>query len=353
MFRATSRTNLDLVLDEIKSSLEHDNEGVHDQEMHAGIASALLQKLALSLAFKHGAENIIIKICYALGLVFQCSSHVCEMVFEEIGDDLISILVIVIDSAIAGVFHENRTKIVMNAVGALCCICRSSAAKTSILHHTTLFNTFLRIVSEDYPDQAKVNVLDIIGSIALAEQANNDSFISKEKTLVDTLTFCVNAEARIVRKQAAQTITNILSIVDSTESIDLQKMTRSLIVLGDEFSESTRLTACVSKILSQEPSIAIYLYLELNNVMVDFLKRVSMNDSSKSTRYYAITVLKHLFCDEAIAGKIQNNESIITTITCIAKNDPEKEVSDLAVDTLYDLVMALRETRKVPYEVSA
>ena len=332
---------MELVLDEIKTSLEHDSEQGHDDEMRAGIANALLQKLALALMFTDGAVNVILKICYVLGLVFQCSNHVCDTVYDEIGDDLVCMLIAVLEKCMDGAFPEMNNKIVVNAVGALCCICRLPSASKYVACQANVFKIFLGIVTEDFSDQAKVNVLDIIGSIIVDEQMRDKAFLNKNENLVDALMFCVDAGTPVVRRQGGLTAASILNQIDIEENKSLEKMIKGLVLLGEQFSDSSRLSACISACLFKVPSIAISLYSELGNVLLDLLKRIATNDISEYTRLCATTVLKRLIIDDATIDKVVIHDSVINAIASIAKFDSEKEVREIAVEALYELSLKL------------
>lgn len=283
-------------------------------------------------------------ICKALEMVYRCSSATRAKSYEEIGHELTTTYMKIIERCEQGI------------------IPRGASIVNDIL---LVFQYFARVQSISIPLASQRNVLKTLGSLIGSTSTPNSTRATAMSTLADLACAEVNGNrmAKIpglfgsiievayldssgeTRESAARAIQNIVfSLEDNVPSVKFEKLVKALSILMTDKHEKTRKYAAGAlQNLTTWSDVQVRLVTFDGGAVVDSLVRLISSRDSEETRARAVGAIINLTSEDT-TGTLCLHRSLLSYLGNCASSDKSAIVKKNAADAL----MWLAEDMKTP-----
>eukprot|EP00588_Corethron_pennatum_P014684 CAMPEP_0194269672 /NCGR_PEP_ID=MMETSP0169-20130528/3795_1 /TAXON_ID=218684 /ORGANISM="Corethron pennatum, Strain L29A3" /LENGTH=223 /DNA_ID=CAMNT_0039011407 /DNA_START=474 /DNA_END=1142 /DNA_ORIENTATION=- len=163
LLRAAAQTRQalsDEEYEQLYDELNHENETYHDDEIKAGIATALclvlenLIKYPTNRDMQERACTEMENICALLKIIFGCSEKCREESYNEIGHEVVNLLIMVLDKCTSSdMFAHDPSLIIENIIKLFCIFVQSTPGCKHTASNDRVFYIFAKTLNTGFEAQ--------------------------------------------------------------------------------------------------------------------------------------------------------------------------------------------------------
>ena len=261
---------------------DHDDEMKHNDEIQMGAAAALYTKLALALFQRHSEEEILL-LCESFSCLLLCSEGVKVRCVDEIGADLITLLLKILKGCLDKRINDEKGMILEDTLSIFAQLSFVPSAET-ILSTNSSFSGYLKdiITDEKSPsDGAKADALALIVNLSFSNETSN--FKSKA-VFLNTLISLIHQKDGILFERALATLCHISQYIDGSEGVyDILSDDKFIEKLGETLKTSDTSNQEYSAGILNNISASKYAsnYLAKNQTLLDIVLEIISKGESK------------------------------------------------------------------------
>ena len=244
---------------------------------------ALYTKLALALFQSHSEEEVYI-LCEVLNCILLCSDDIKMHCVEEIGVDLITLLIKILKDCLSQRFADAKGVILENTLSIFVQLSFSPAAE-SILSKQAQFLELLMdiVVDESTPsDEAKADALALVANLAFSKDSHNSKPTAQ---FVNTLIDLTYNGSGILLDRSLAVLCHLSRGIQNDSSLSSLFANENLLKkLGDILTSNDALKTGYSAGILNNMSVSASASFELvsNGFLLDILLDVISEGESKS-----------------------------------------------------------------------
>ena len=314
--RAVARKDCITAITQACSLFDHSDREWHDFEIEKGAHIALFKLLSivLSRASKSTADSSHVgfkgdevqQLCRSLEMVHRCSARCISLSFNEVGEDLIDIILHVIERCMDNVIRDDSDVGVVSSLKVLLYYSEEGnvpqrRAIKYMVNRPGLMSLLLRVASSDnfIDERGKEVALKIIANLDYSRSTHKRNVSSTDILLLDTLienAFHPSADA--VRNNAALGLNNLSCHSEHVATMTEEKVLDALLrLLRDDNSLTRQYAASTIKNLAKVRDNAVILVNHGYGSLLDELIKIIESDDSDEARRSASRALKDgMYC---------------------------------------------------------
>eukprot|EP00588_Corethron_pennatum_P000322 CAMPEP_0194283136 /NCGR_PEP_ID=MMETSP0169-20130528/24728_1 /TAXON_ID=218684 /ORGANISM="Corethron pennatum, Strain L29A3" /LENGTH=627 /DNA_ID=CAMNT_0039028673 /DNA_START=163 /DNA_END=2046 /DNA_ORIENTATION=+ len=350
--------------DELHNEVNHENEGKHDDEIEAGLATALCRLLEAVLIMPN-TDKEVAKICVDLELVYRCSDPSRDESFEAIGLELVHLILQVLDRCVDGTFKREPEFILKRVIKVFGYFALLKSARVPMANNTGMLDGLVKVVNTDISSMARVDAIWTISNLAFTDA--NRVKMAAHPGLVGAL---IGASARghtETRNEAAAALMNLAAASQNHDKlvyhVGYLSALRNLLASGGD--AQSRSAGALRNLASGAESVKVQLVSFNNRAILDALVKVVDDDNVLKGSERAIGALKNCVCpgtSEAMAEHPQLIETLANiassskfpsaqTSSALALKDLSKEINhpspshEIVLRSLKACALSGRETK--------
>eukprot|EP00588_Corethron_pennatum_P008960 CAMPEP_0194276532 /NCGR_PEP_ID=MMETSP0169-20130528/9104_1 /TAXON_ID=218684 /ORGANISM="Corethron pennatum, Strain L29A3" /LENGTH=626 /DNA_ID=CAMNT_0039020275 /DNA_START=154 /DNA_END=2034 /DNA_ORIENTATION=+ len=319
-------------LTRIFDTVDHDETEYHDDEVDSGLAVALCHLLDLVLK-KNDQKHLDKKlqlICTSLELIHRCCNIQCEESFENIGNELVDLLIRVIDVCLS-ISHEQRETSGTTTGKAIRIFGYFAAVKnahTHMLENTKILDGIVKIILFSRESDSRVDAVWTVSNLAFTN-AGRDAILAHPDLLKALFNF--KGKKHQFRTEVAAVLLNLTVSSSNQESlIDCRPFLPTLVRLMSTGSDEARSRAAGAfRNLSTNNFLIPKLTSFADGIIIDTLiNGISSHMDDRKTCCRATATLKN-FVRETNAEAMANHTGLLAIFTAIIteSNNPEAATS--------------------------
>ena len=315
--RAVARRDCITAITQACSLFDHNDKECHDFEIENGAHIALFKLLCIVLnravskgsggdaSFPGYKGDEVQQLCSSLEMVHRCSPRCVSISFEEVGVDLIGIILHVIERCLDNVIRDDSDVGIVSCLQVLLVYSDEdsgvdSERKRAVKYMTRqpgLMQLLLRVASSDniIDERGKEVALKIIANLDYSRSgAHKRSTSMTDILLLDTLIEnSYHSSADAVRNNAALGLNNLSCHAEYIATMSEEKVYNALIqLLRDDNVLTRQYAASTVNNLAKIKENAIHLVEHGFGALLDELVKIIESDESDETRRSASRALK-------------------------------------------------------------
>lgn len=300
--RAVARKDCITAITQACSLFDHNDQEWHDFEIQKGAHIALFKLLSivLSRASKSDGSHVgykgdeVQQLCRSLEMVHRCSTRCILLSFDEVGEDLIDIILHVIERCMDNVIRDDSD---VGAVSSLKVLLYYSDGQNIpqrraikyMANRPGLMSLLLRVAASDnfVDERGKEVALKIIANLDYSRSTHKRNLSSTDILLLDTLienSFHPSADA--VRNNAALGLNNLSCHNEHIATMIEERVLEALLrLLRDDNSLTRQYAASTVKNLAKVRENAVVLVNHgYGSLLEELIKIIESDDSDEARR---------------------------------------------------------------------
>jgi len=366
LLRAAAQTRQalsDEEYEQLYDELNHENETYHDDEIKAGIATALclvlenLIKYPTNRDMQERACTEMENICALLKIIFGCSEKCREESYNEIGHEVVNLLIMVLDKCTSSdMFAHDPSLIIENIIKLFCIFVQSTPGCKHTASNDRVFYIFAKTLNTGFEAQKSgkflpqfaMDIIWIISKIALIDDYCTK--ISSCREIIDALLLSCRQEELII--ETAAVLLN-LSASESSHSRLIRhagflEVIRYMLLNKEVIVK--RRAAGFLKNLASNRDVVMSLISFNSRCIINALLKVTKEETDEKTCQHAVGALKK-FTSCGYAEELTKSTGLIDSLLVTATGRKDKLTSKLAADALSDLVSEINHPSPSHYMV--
>eukprot|EP00588_Corethron_pennatum_P013374 CAMPEP_0194280578 /NCGR_PEP_ID=MMETSP0169-20130528/17968_1 /TAXON_ID=218684 /ORGANISM="Corethron pennatum, Strain L29A3" /LENGTH=725 /DNA_ID=CAMNT_0039025351 /DNA_START=144 /DNA_END=2321 /DNA_ORIENTATION=+ len=281
---------------ELHREVDHNDEVKHDDEVEAGIATALSATLEVLLRMSK-TDVKIRKASIDLELVYRCSDECRADSFETIGHKLVPLLLKITKHCANGAIKHSPEMIIKRTVKILGYFALLENARASLVQHPGLLDTLIKVINSDVSMTSRIDSIWMIANLAFTDSLRGE--IAQHPCLISTL-MCASYEKN--KEISSETAAAFMNLSAATENRTLMannsELVRILCFLVTEGGDARSRATGTLKNLASAPENRERLLSYDNAIILDALAHTAVDTMDDKAAFRASGALKNFVCSE-------------------------------------------------------
>jgi len=318
---------------ELHKEVNHSDETKHDDEVEAGIATALCATLEVLMSMQN-TDVEIRKTCTDLELIYRCSNECRSDSFDNIGHKLVPMLLKITKMCLNGSIKHGSDLVIKRTVKILGYFALLDNARTSLMKQSGFLYTFVKVMGSEVSSTTKVDSIWMLANLAFADSLRE--MIFQYPNLVTTLIGNMQHGNKEINSEISATLMNLsASSANRVAMANDDDILKKLCVLVTEDGDARPRAIGALKNISSASENRDNLCSYENGLILDILTHAMVDTKDSKSGARASGSLKYLICPEKCPF-LATNSSLLNALQMVI-NGEVKVKSRIFIDACHIL----------------